>query len=171
MKSIMLSRIVVHAFVILYIFVVGLWLVYPCPLRAVLLRPFAATVDYIGLWQGWGVFSPNIRKCNVTLDANVYYDDGSKIVWQYPRIDQMPLLDKLYKERYRKFGYDHLNWESDNYLWPRFAEYVAGLNAKPGKRVVAVEFNRHWRNILTPELELAGKHDQDHSYTFYRRTL
>lgn len=84
--------------------------------------PEAIYVLSTGVWQSWDMFSPNPANTDLWCDAKVTFKDGSHIVYQYPRIYNLPLLIKYPKERFRKF-YEHAN--SDERLWPYFARAIA----------------------------------------------
>lgn len=118
--------------------------------------PFLTPVVlYTGLWQNYAVFSPNPRNINVHLEAIVTYNDGSARVWYYPRMERLGLIDRTFKERYRKYGHDHLNWAADKKLWPDFARFVARqMNNVPNAQPIQVELKRFWQKIPPPEIGL-----------------
>jgi len=157
----------VNAFVIIYVFVLTLWLLYPTPLRTALLTPFSTTVVYMGLWQGWGVFSPNIRRTDITLGANITYNDGTVYAWAFPRIDKCGLVEKMYVERYRKFGYDHANWDDHSYMWNDFARYVGRVNKRNGKKIVSIELFKAWCKLRPMEQALRGEREGQHFSRYF----
>lgn len=84
--------------------------------------PEALYVLATGTWQSWDMFSPNPANTDIWCDAKVTFRNGSEMVYQYPRIYNLPLLIKYPKERFRKF-FEHAN--TDERLWPTFARTVA----------------------------------------------
>jgi hypothetical protein len=138
----------VNLFIITYVFVLAWWLIYPCPLRTAILQPVSQHVMYWGLWQGWGVFSPNISRNCVNVTANLLYDDGTTKTWEFPRPETYGYVDQMYLERWRKFGYDHASRPNYAYLHPDFARWIARLNAQQGKKVVQVDLYRHVQKLL-----------------------
>lgn len=157
----------VNAFILTYVWVLFWWLVYPTPLRTAMLKPFASAVVFSGLWQGWGVFSPNVRKRSIILFARVTYTNGTSDIWLYPRLDHMDVTKRAVLERYRKFACDHINWEENSYLWPDFAKFVARLHSDDTRRVRSVDLYRMWKDLLPPERVLAGERMKFVSNRFY----
>jgi hypothetical protein len=142
---------VISTFLIFYIYGITLWLLLPSPRRDAILKPVEPLITYTGLWQGWTMFSPDPRMVNLDLDAIITYSDGTTTVWQYPRVDKLAFFEKMLKERYRKFGYDHLNWAAEKILWPDFARWVARINNSGGPTPVKVQLERHWAHVPPPE--------------------
>jgi hypothetical protein len=98
-----------------------------------------------GTWQSWDMFSPNPASDDIWADAEVVYKDGSVRRYQYPRMYNLPIVTKYIKERYRKF-FEHAN--TDEYLWPAFAQRIALLNpGSPGNPAVKVILHRHWMSV------------------------
>ena len=98
-----------------------------------------------GTWQSWDMFSPNPASDDIWADAEVVYKDGSIRRYQYPRMYNLPIVEKYIKERYRKF-FEHAN--SDEYLWKSFAQRIAFLNpGTPANPPVKVILHRHWLSI------------------------
>lgn len=77
-----------------------------------------------GFWQGWEMFAPNPSDWEGYATAVVFFKDGSRKEYTYPRMYTLGLGIRYLKERYRKFleraGNDQFRW-----LWPRFAMRVA----------------------------------------------
>jgi hypothetical protein len=146
----------------------ALWLLMPSPRRDALLKPMEPAILYTGLWQAWTMFSPDPRSVNLDLDAIITYEDGSTETWIYPRADKYSLLERVPKERFRKYGYDHLNWDAEKELWPDFAGWVARTHNTAGKRPKQIKLERHFAYIPPPE-EGLGKPAPPHSehYLFF----
>jgi hypothetical protein len=119
------------------------------------------------MWQGWGVFSPNIRKTSMVLGANIIYDDGLRRVWEFPRIDKCDLMDKLFLERYRKFGYDHANWDEHKYMYPDYARFIARTAARPQHSITKIELFKYYFNLLPMEREMSGERDPQHFVKYF----
>lgn len=131
-----------------------LWLSPACPLRDSMLKPFLSYLNFFGLWQGWSVFeSP--RKYNEYLTALITFKDGSTKAWEFPRMEKMGIVEKMFKEKYRRWTNDCVSDESKPFLWPDAARYVARLNndrlENPPNTVSIV---RHWTWIPAPEFGL-----------------
>lgn len=158
----------VTAGILAYAWAVLLWMIPDNPSRNRLIQPLRPIVMYLGLWQSFVVFSPNPRPYNLSVTAEIKYDDGSVSTWHYPRMDQLSYFDRIQKERYRKYGLEHLAADKDKYLRPDFARYLARMHATPGKHPVEISLIRHWVQILPPAQGM-GKQLAPHlrHYTFF----
>src|SRR5262249_24416916 len=99
-----------HFGLILLFFAKGM----PVPMAVV--HSFRRYFLFTGLAQDYGVFAPSPRQSNVHLMATVIFADGSMRLYPFPRIDRLPLTEKLTKERYRKFLEDNAVWD-DTSAW------------------------------------------------------
>ncbi|MBX9719868.1 MAG: hypothetical protein K2X81_00610, partial [Candidatus Obscuribacterales bacterium] len=127
-----------------------LWLSPQCPLRNQLLMPFIGYIKFFGLGQGWIMFdSP--RNYNGYLTAVISFKDGQQKIWDFPRMEKLGIVEKMFKERYREWTNDFISDESRPYLWPDAARYIARLNNDPKDPPVSVSIVRHWIWIKPPE--------------------
>src|SRR5579862_7446895 len=100
-----------------------------------------------GTWQYWDMFAPNPANMDWWMDAVVTYRDGSKKVYQYPRMYLLSLPEKYVKERYRKF-FERAHVDDYQYLFPPVAQRIALLNYNdPRNPPVKVALRRHWLGI------------------------
>lgn len=110
---------------------------------------------YLGLDQNWGVFAPKPREDNPHMVAMVSYRDGSTRMWLYPRVERYNLFERMFKERYRKFGDDNTVWPKFRLLWADLAIYIARRNYfdrdNPPETVTLIRMSRH---IDPPEIGL-----------------
>jgi hypothetical protein len=139
------------AFVLFYLYALGFWLLPPSSVRERFLKPIKPLIEYCGLWQTYVVFAPNPRTINSDLEARISFSDGSTEVWKYPRVESYGLVERISQERFRKFGYDHLNEDKGAVLRPDLARYVARLYDSPTRHPVLVKLVRHWAVIPPPE--------------------
>jgi len=96
---------------------------------------------WVGLFQSWDMFAPVPKGANTYIEATLIYSDRSRATWTYPRMDQLSLTQKLFKERYRKFA-DYLQTDDFDDLLPDAARYIARLNSRPQhpvKTIILVE--------------------------------
>lgn len=130
---------------------VTLWICPPSPLQEQLIQPFIWYVNYFGLWQNWSVFvSP--RTINYYLTAFIRFKDGTERTWEFPRPEKLGIVEKMFKERYRQWGTDAVNDDTEPYLRPDAARYIARLhNSDPANPPVGVALIRHWTYIPPPE--------------------
>ena len=117
-----------------------------------------------GFWQYWDMFSPNPAQRDYYGDATVRYRDGKVERYAYPRIADLPILDKYPAERYRKF-FERAHLEPNVYLWLPFAQTIARkVDKYPGNPPVQVTLNRHWRDVAAPGKPQATAYS---SYAYY----
>ena len=76
---------------------------------------------FLGLDQDFGVFAPVPRNSNPHLVAIVRYKDGTTRIWNSPRMERLGFLEKIPKERYRKFFDDNCVWDKVPETWPDIA--------------------------------------------------
>jgi hypothetical protein len=99
-----------------------------------LVRPYFL---WAGLFQSWDMFSPMPKMANAYIEATLIYTSGTRKTWIFPRVEQMSLTEKLFKERYRKFA-DSLQRDELDDLLPDAARHIARLNNVPGNPVKTV---------------------------------
>lgn len=145
-------RIFVSIGVCVYIFAATVWVLPSSKLRDKLYAKVAPLMMYSGLWQNFAVFSPDPKFNNMYLSAVVTCADGSTHFFEYPRTDKMPVLDRVAKERFRKYGLDNLYWDGNSMLWADEARFVARQYAD--KAPVLVSLQRHWQDIPEPSAGL-----------------
>ncbi|MCW5936940.1 MAG: hypothetical protein KIT11_06510 [Fimbriimonadaceae bacterium] len=115
------------------------------------LRSEAPTRYYMlssGLWQYWDMFSPNPANVDFWYDSVVTYRDGTTRVVPYPRIHDLPIWEKYFKERFRKFIERVNNDGTDAWKRPQFAQRMALLAYTDAKNPpVRVELRRHFKTM------------------------
>jgi hypothetical protein len=110
----------------------------PLSLCRSIVRPYFL---WAGLFQSWDMFAPVPKGANTYLEAELHYRDGSRRTWKYPRMEEMGIREKLFKERYRKFA-DNLERSELDDLLPDAARYIARLNSSsrnPVKTVILIQ--------------------------------
>jgi hypothetical protein len=102
---------------------------------------------WAGLFQSWDTFAPSPKTVNGYVAAIVLYRDGTTRNWQFPRMEQLSLTQRYYKERYRKYAE---NLEDDRYaaFWPDAGRFIARLNNDRPSPVSQVFLIRYWSNIV-----------------------
>ena len=102
------------------------------------LRPY---FRWSGLFQSWNMFAPIPKSANTYIEATVVHQDGSRTIWAFPRMEQLSLTERTFKERYRKFA-DNITQDENDALLPDVARYIARLNStssNPAKTVILVQ--------------------------------
>lgn len=155
---------IVQVLVVAHIVAITLWSlprtpIYPRGTDALLrlndehFRPSPARyyLEATGVWQYWDMFAPDPSRWDGYVDAEVTYQSGEKRIYAYPRMKKLGIVEKYFKERYRKF-LERAHLEQYQYLWPTFAQRIAlEATTDPANPVVAVTLRRHWRMVQPPE--------------------
>lgn len=104
-----------------------------------------------GVWQYWDMFAPNPSNWDGYVDAVVTYKDGTEKQYQYPRMRKLGIVERYFKERYRKF-LERAHTDQYSWMWPFFAQRIA-MEACTDKNnpPVQVKLRRHWREIQPPD--------------------
>jgi hypothetical protein len=106
---------------------------------------------WAGLFQSWNTFAPTPWSANSYLEAIVVYQDGSRQIWSFPRMEQLGLSERYFKERYRKFS-ENLQNDKNDALWPDVARYIARANstaANPAKTIILIQVS----SVIVPSSE------------------
>lgn len=96
---------------------------------------------WAGLFQSWDMFAPIPKGANTYLEAVLLYRDGSLETWAFPRMEQLSLGERLFKERYRKFA-ENLGRDELDELLPDAARHIARLKSarqNPVRTVILVQ--------------------------------
>lgn len=145
-------RVLVSVGATVYFLAVIIWLLPSSRFRDLvatnLIRP---VFNQTGLWQGFAVYCPNPKQKNVHVSALVTFADGSTSLWDFPRLERLPVLERAQYERIRKVSTDYVFWSDYKWLCPDAAKYIARQYARDGKVPVTVTLLGHWAMIPPPE--------------------
>jgi hypothetical protein len=109
-----------------------------------------AYLGVTGLWQYWDMFAPDAANADWYCDAFVFYKDGHSEHYQYPRMYLLPIPEKFFKERYRKY-FERARDENYEYVFRPFAQRIAYLMDKyPDNPPIRVDLHRHVYMISPP---------------------
>jgi hypothetical protein len=104
-----------------------------------------------GLFQAWDMFAPDPSKVNAYIQGVVTLRNGQTRTWSCPRMQELSLVQRYFKERYRKFGNERLRMDENVALWPDAARYVARMFAgDPANPPVRVQLVRYWTFVGPP---------------------
>jgi hypothetical protein len=144
------KRVAINVFLLFHLLAITCWAI---PLDSPLLTAFRNAVRpyflWSGLFQSWNAFAPAPKALNSYVEAVVIYKDGRILNWKFPRMEQMSLDQRYFKERYRKF-IENLKEDSNVALWPDAARYVARLNNNSSNPPEIIMLIRHWSDIVPP---------------------
>ena len=84
-------------------------------------------------------------------------------------MEKLGLVEKMFKEKYRRWANDCVSDESKSFLWPDAVRYIARRNTTKDSRPVSVSLIRHWTWIDPPEQGLGKplRLADDGTNTFY----
>ena len=126
--------------------------------------------NYWGLNNNWSLFSPEIRGINLHVSAVLTFADGSKLLWQAPRMDKLGLLDRFYYEKFRKLIIDSLPWPNYQAFWFDAARYVGRKFYCAQNEPTWFSLQLNWVEIPKPEGELVDRNalpEHTKIYTVY----
>jgi hypothetical protein len=129
-----------------------------------LYRPIDYYLSYFSLYQDWMMFAPNPGRLNVTIQAEIEFDDGSSEKYDFPDPMQLSIFKKYrYGEKMRKILSEGIRKEENSYLWKDTARFVLRQMEQSHfhKIPTKVRLYRIWDEV--PNLE---KQFRSHSETF-----
>jgi len=166
LKPALWFRVLVSVCATMYFLAVIIWLLPSSRFRDLLATNLIRPVfNQTGLWQGFAVYCPNPRQKNVHVSALVTFADGSTALWDFPRLERMPVLERAQKERIRKVSTDYVFWSDYKWLCPDTCKYIARQYAHDGKIPVTVTLLGHWSLIPPPEEGLGKPIPRDSNLT------
>lgn len=143
-----LPRFLINGFLMFHLVAIMCWaLPFQSPVLLVVrnfVRPYFV---WAGLFQSWDMFSPSPKSFNTYVDAIVIHQNGETQNWTFPRLEEMSLTDRYFKERYRKYV-ETMQEDTYSFLWADAARFIARLNNDPSDPVTRVYLVRHSSKIL-----------------------
>jgi len=100
-----------------------------------------------GLFQSWDMFAPAPKSVNAYIQGVVITRDGRIHTWKFPRMEQLSLTQRYFKERYRKFV-ENLQDEKNSAVWPDVSRHLARLYNDPSNPPEIVMLVRYWSDIV-----------------------
>lgn len=145
-----LAQAAISAFLLFHLFAIVCWAV---PLDTQLITAFRGFIRpymlWSGLFQSWDTFAPTPRMVNAYVQGVVITKDGRLHTWKFPRMEQLSIPERYYKERYRKFV-ENLQEERNSALWPDAARHLARMYENPANPPEIVMLVRYWSDIPPP---------------------
>lgn len=147
-----IKRVLINAFLAFHMIAITCWsMPIDSPLHSAftsVLRPYFL---WSGLFQSWDMFAPSPKSVNARVEAAVIYKDGHTLNWKFPRMEQLGLAERYYKERYRKYV-ENLQEDKNAALWPDAARHLARSNYNdPSNPPQIVILARYWSDIVPHE--------------------
>ena len=156
------AHIAISIFLLFHIFAIAVWCT---PLDSALIaevrgwiRPYML---WSGLFQSWDTFAPSPKSVNSYVAASIITRDGHIHPWNFPRMEQLGLGERYYKERYRKFV-ENLQDDRNSALWPDVARHLAHLYGNPENPPEIIMLIRYWSDIL-PQARESEHNERPHA--------
>lgn len=165
------AHIAISIFLLFHLAAITLWAIpLDSPLIAegrALIRPY---MIWSGLFQSWDMFAPSPKAVNAYVVCSVITRDGVVHPWTFPRMEQLGITERYYKERYRKFA-ENLQDDKNAALWPDVARHLARLYNNPANPPEIVMLIRYWSDIKPGRNESNPReHPVAHIFFEYRVT-
>ena len=145
------ARILISAFLAFHLFAIVSWCVpLDSPLISVCRNAIRPYMLWTGLFQKWDMFAPDPSKLNCYMAAQVVFRDGHSALWTFPRMENLGIIDKYFKERYRRYANDSIRRDANAAAWPDAARCIARLNNSLSNPPVAVNLIRYWSEVPPP---------------------
>lgn len=137
-------------FLLFHILAITCWAV---PLETPLVARFRTLIRpymlWSGLFQAWDMFAPGPRSINAYIQGVVITHDGRLHTWKFPRMEQLGIAQRYYKERYRKFE-ENLPEKQNAAILPDVARHLARMYRNPSNPPEIVMLVRYWSDITPP---------------------
>jgi hypothetical protein len=106
-----------------------------------------------GLWQDWGMFSPDPLRLNLHVEAKVRYRNGKETTHSLPRLHLLPRHERALMERYRKWEVDWLRMDENRHIWGDGTRFILNqLPVNPEDPVESIRLVRRWHEIEDPRI-------------------
>ena len=148
-------------FILVHIYIMAFWGLPASRFRGYMVDPVQGYVMKSGLWHSWDMFSPDPLSMNFDLHAQVFFQDGSLKIWQFPRMEKLGLTERYQKERFRKWR-ERVRQDVFSTVWDDTARYIARLHNNPTNRPVRVVLVREWESIAPPQFKPASVELKDY---------
>lgn len=143
-------RVVISVYIIFHFSLILDWLFAPRDYK-VYAEQFAQYIFFLGLDQNFAMFAPNPPQHNVFLAALITYEDGATKLWFYPRMERLGIIERIGKERYRKFFNDNFAFNNVPEQQRDLARFIARQNdTYPDNKPVMVTLMRYHGDIPAP---------------------
>jgi hypothetical protein len=140
------GRAVISAALIVTLVAIGIFEMPVSVTKSYLVGPARGYLRFLGLNEGWGVFSPNPPRASAYTEGRINYADGTSSVWTVPN-SLGPLAYVDY--RWHNVG----GWaglDDHSQLWQPFAMYLANHESLPGRVPVQVLLTRRSSALSPP---------------------
>ena len=144
---------VISIFILVHIYIMAAWGLPGSSFRTGLVQPVQDYVIQTGLWHSWDMFSPDPLSVNFRVEAEITYADGSKGIWEFPRMEEFGMWQRFQKERYRKWR-ERVRQDAFGTVWTDTTRYIARLHNNPTNPPKRIALIRRWEPITPPYMLL-----------------
>ena len=138
------KRGLLNCFIAIHILILFFWGLPGSKFTAKIKDSAAPYVLFTGLWHIWNMFGPGLCTIQMDLRAHVKYRDGTEKFWIAPRMQELPLWERVKKERYRKWREQNFHHSSAR-TWSGSARFIARqMNTNPTNPPMHVALIRYW---------------------------
>lgn len=171
------KELLLSLFIFTYLFYLIAWLSPENETRKRIIEPINTAWLFFGLDQNWKLFSPEIKDINFHTVAILTFEDGTKKIWELPRMKRLDFWQRFKDEKFRKWSIDSLPWPDYKEFHPDFAVYVAKKFYDPAKspknKPVSLSLQLFWIDIPDPakhftKVENLPEHTRMNNVFFYR---
>lgn len=120
-------------------------------LRQSFLPSFLPYLYATGLFQGRGVFVPRPHTYEIKFTAQINFTDGSSASWNCVNMEDLNVLERFQKEKYRKWARQNMDTNTPLKWWPETAIYLARIHHTKSKVPAEVFLIRHRTDTPPPE--------------------
>jgi hypothetical protein len=160
------KRLAINAFLVFHLVAITCWCI---PLSTPLIVAFRTAVRpyflWSGLFQSWDAFAPEPKHVNAYVEAVVIHHNGAIQTWKFPRMEQLSLVERTYRERYRKFV-ENLQADANAPLWPDVSRRIARLTNNAPNPPEIIMLVRHWTDIV-PRAGASASREPSHVQILY----
>lgn len=149
------SRLIISGFIVFHLTATIVWVLPPCPVKALWMPRFAFYVIPLGLWQSWSMFAPDPVREVIHLESEVIDRRGMRRVYEFPRVSGLPWWRKLPRFRHPKFAANLLLEEFAVQRELTARHVVRQLGIPPEDFPLRVSLYYHVRDLPLPGAEVA----------------
>ncbi|HMY04476.1 MAG TPA: hypothetical protein PKA48_14020 [Candidatus Obscuribacter sp.] len=159
--------------ILTYLFYQITWLCEDSELKKRILEPVRQTWLFWGLDENWRLFSPVIKDINFHTLAVITFEDGTKKLWELPRMKRLNYIERFKDEKYRKWCVDSLPWPDYKEFYPDFARYVGRKFYNPANKPASLTLLLYWIEIPDPKTKFTPvaalpEHSKMNTVFYYR---
>ena len=100
--------------------------------------------------QNWRLFSPHLSEHNMHMTDVLTFEDGTKMAWDFPRMERLSQFNRFKDEKFRKWAVDCLPTDKYKEFYPDVARFLGRKFYNPENKPVALAMSMWWADIPPP---------------------